>query len=203
MKIQQIINKHRNSNSFLIELGNNKVVLVDVGDFDKPNFIEWMEVNNKTLEAVILTHEHSDHCCGVNALSIFFSFKLYCSKPCLINIADSKQNFSYFINEIETFEINFPNAYAIRDKEEISIADNIFTFIETPGHSPGSICVFMGRNVFTGDTILNKIKTPLTFPHSNKQLYQNSIQKMNGYLESDMTIYPGHDMPFIYQNNTR
>jgi len=76
-----------------------------------------------------------------------------------------------------------------------------FTSIATPGHSPGSACIFTKDAVFTGDTLLNNTKTPLTFPHSNRNDYANSIQKIKPLLKPGMTIYPGHGEPFVVNEN--
>jgi len=75
-----------------------------------------------------------------------------------------------------------------------------FTFISTPGHSPGSVCIFTKDAVFTGDTLLNNTKTPLTFPHSNRNDYANSIQKLKTLLKPGITVYPGHGEAFVVDN---
>ena len=68
MKIHTFINPHRLSNSYLLELNLDIVVLVDVGDFDTTNLLIWLQKEGKKLTHVILTHEHADHSCGLDDL---------------------------------------------------------------------------------------------------------------------------------------
>jgi glyoxylase-like metal-dependent hydrolase (beta-lactamase superfamily II) len=60
-----------------------------------------------------------------------------------------------------------------------------------------NVCIFTKDAEFTGDTLLNNTKIPLTFPHSNHKDYANSIQKIKPLLKPGMTIYPGHGESFV------
>jgi len=181
-------------------LDSNQVVLVDVGNFDTTDFIKWLADEDKKLTHVLLTHEHADHCCGLEALHKTHSFQLICTSKCAENIKNSRQNFSFYLEEIPTFEVELEDVLIVKDYEVKTIGGQSFTFIETPGHSPGGMCILTDDLLFTGDTILNGIKSPLTFPHSNRKEYQISIEKIKGVLKVGMTLYPGHDSPFIFQN---
>jgi glyoxylase-like metal-dependent hydrolase (beta-lactamase superfamily II) len=64
-----------------------------------------------------------------------------------------------------------------------------------------NVCIFTKDAVFTGDTLLNNTKTPLTFPLSNRKYYTNSIQKIKTLLKPGMTIYPGHGVAFVVNEN--
>jgi hydroxyacylglutathione hydrolase len=197
MVLHRFINTYREANTYVIEVGDGKVVIVDFGDYDLQKFCSWLKDNNKEIAAVFLTHEHSDHCSGLDALYSNFKFELLCSEKCEKNIRDKKQNFSYYIDRT-AFELTLP-ATVIKDNEIISVGNRQFKIIETPGHSPGGICIFTDNAVFTGDTILNGTKTPLSFPHSNKKDYAASIERIFAELKPGMTIYPGHHEPFVYE----
>jgi hydroxyacylglutathione hydrolase len=198
MKIHQFVNPHRLSNTYALELNFNEVVLVDVGNFDTTDFLKWLAEHNKTLTHVLLTHEHADHCCGLDALYKTNPFQLLCTSKCAENIKNSRQNFSYYLEAIPTFEVELTDVCTVIDYDVKIIGGHSFTFIETPGHSPGGMCLLANDILFTGDTILNGIKSPLTFPHSNRKDYQASIEKIKAVLKEGMTIYPGHDSSFIF-----
>lgn len=200
MKIHQYINPHRLSNTYVLELAAGKVVLIDVGNFDTKPFSDWLQQEGKELTHVILTHEHADHCCGIDALAEAYSFELICTSKCEENIRNCRQNFSYYLEEIDTFEVKHSKVAIVKDYEVKNIAGQSFTFIETPGHSPGGMCVLLGDILFTGDTILNGVKSPLTFPHSSRKDYQYSMEKLKGNLKKGMTIYPGHDRFFLFES---
>ena len=179
----------------MIDPGDHEIILIDPGDPDISAITNWLNHNTKQIRAVLLTHEHADHCAGVNALHEMQSFNLFCSQACYTTIGNSKQNLSFYHSDIETFEVKIP-ARIIQDGESFLIGELSFTFMETPGHSPGSMCIFAGNAVFTGDTLLNNIKTPLTFPHSNRKQYAASIEKLKNLLKPGMIIHPGHGEAF-------
>jgi glyoxylase-like metal-dependent hydrolase (beta-lactamase superfamily II) len=190
----QITNDHRKSNTYILKINESEVVIIDIGDFDTNSFAQWLTHKNLKLRAVFLTHEHSDHCEGVNRLSEIYEFDLYCSEICATNIKDPKQNFSKYLEGIETFSVN-KRCSILQDKSSIILGNSVFHVIETPGHSPGSICIITGNSIYTGDTIM-KTKTPLGFPHSDKVEYKRSLLKLDEYLQNEITIYPGHGNPF-------
>lgn len=199
MKVNQIINSFHASNTYLIELNKEDVVLIDCGDPDTGRVINWLFKHKKTPLAVILTHEHADHCAGLNSLSNEFKFDLYCSPACLTGIRDEKQNLSLYIEYIQTFTVCH-DAKVIRNGQSQLFKSKHFSFFETPGHSPGGICIIAGNSAFTGDTILNGVRSPLSFPHSNRIDYRKSLEKLFFYLHPGMTIYPGHGKPFAYNS---
>ena len=193
----QLVNPGYFSNTFIIETCQQKVIIVDPGNHDISPIKTWLAQNEKTLVAVILTHEHFDHCAGVNALYKWSSFELICTETTAKNISNSRQNFSYYIDNTKAFEIKLPTNI-VREGDSIYWGIERFDFIETPGHSPGGLCIKTENAFFTGDTLLNKTKTPLSFPHSNKKDYRQSIEKLKNILRSGMTIYPGHGKQFVY-----
>lgn len=197
MQIHCLPNPGFGSNTYIIELANNKALIIDPGNPDINPVKDWLTQNNRQIESVILTHEHSDHCAGVNALYEWSPFELICTEATAKNIASNRQNFSYYIDKNNAFEINLPGRI-VRDGDSIYWEAQRFDFFETPGHSPGGLCIKAGNTLFTGDTLLNQTKTPLCFPHSNKNDYHRSKEKLKNILIPGMTIYPGHGDAFIW-----
>ena len=196
--VDRIVSSYHHSNAYVLGLCDDQIIVIDPGD---PNIATLKSLTiqiNKNISAVVLTHEHSDHCSGVNPLYAQQPFDLICTEACGKNISHNKQNFSFYIEEINTFEINIP-FNPVRDFESLSFNGRLFTFVATPGHSPGSMCIITGNSVFTGDTLLNNIKTPLTFPHSNRKHYAESIEKLNNLLKPGMMVYPGHGDAFEWK----
>lgn len=199
VKVTRIVNKYHNSNSFLIDWGSKGVLVVDVGD-SAPYFIQkWLTKSEKFIWAVLLTHEHGDHCAGVNVLDGLYDFPIYCTPACARNVGDSRQNFSFYAENIDTFSIN-RNFFSIFDDAFLEFDGLKVRMIHTPGHSPGGACYLIDEYLFTGDTILNKTRTPLGLPHSEKSAYFRSLQKLSFYIHSGMHIFPGHDEPFVFES---
>ncbi|MCF8380687.1 MAG: MBL fold metallo-hydrolase [Bacteroidales bacterium] len=196
--IYSLTNSLLDSKTYIIPANQNCVVIIDFGDPDISALINLLSLNGQKEIKVLLTHEHADHCAGLIPLYKIQPFELICTKTVSNNISDQKLNLSKYLEHIKPFEVRIP-ATIISDTESIDICNNSFTFIETPGHSPGSCCIFFNNNIFTGDTILNDTKTPLYLPNSDKNLYSQSILKLRNLILSGMTIYPGHGEPFIWK----
>jgi hydroxyacylglutathione hydrolase len=197
VEIFRFINTYRQSNTYVVKLNYSNAVLVDVGDVDLNLIIKWLDTQRCKIRYVILTHEHSDHCVGVNGLAEHFDFDLICSSACSNNIKNKRQNLSLYSDEIETFQI-LMETKIVQDMEVLDLSGYCFQFLETPGHSPGGMCIRVGDFLFSGDTILEGIPSPVNFPHSSKQEYQKSVNKLNTIIQTDLLIYPGHGETFKY-----
>lgn len=194
MNLTRIVNSFHTSNTYLIETGQNNWVVIDPG-WSPQQLDDWISRQQPRIIAVMLTHEHADHCAGANVLLEKYPVPLFCTVACKNGIANSKHNFSAYIAEIPVFEIQKPVITA-EDGQKIKLGEYDFTFVATPGHSPGGMCIITGDCVFTGDTLLNQTKTPLNFPHSNKNDYFQSIERLKTLIRHEMIIYPGHGEPF-------
>lgn len=194
--IYQFSNRFFNSNCYIIEIDKTDAcIVIDPGlpvNAVKDFFIK----KNKFPAAVLLTHEHADHCAGVNELHQMYPFVLYCSEKCAANIKNSKENLSEYVEEIETFVVE-PVPEIVDEKKVFNVEGIDIKVIQMPGHSPGSVFYIIKDAVFTGDSLMKDIKTPLHFLHSNKSEYEKTIIKINTCLKSGMTVYPGHGEIFV------
>ena len=200
MIYHKIKNIFFNSNTYIVENKHKKIIVIDPGNPDIQTLISLINKNKWSIEGVFLTHEHADHIAGLPALYNFKKFPVFCSKMTSLNIGNCVNNFSKYIDEIKTFEIDI-NTQILCDNEFFNVGNMEFFFLETPGHSPGGACFFTSDAVFTGDTILNQMTSPpLNFHHSNRKHYDISLRKFKNQLKHGMTIYPGHGDPFKYNS---
>ncbi|WP_367392697.1 MBL fold metallo-hydrolase [Lewinella sp. LCG006] len=196
-KIKKFVNAYRSSNTYILSNDTDNAIMIDAGGPDVDVVNTWLENNNKQLVAILLTHEHADHCLGLPQFYHQHKCDIYCTPECAKNIGISKQNMSFYIDEITTFEIDLPVKY-VEDNQSLSIGGFELKVLKTPGHSPGGCCFYTQDLIFTGDTILNGIKSPVTFPHSSRKAYKASIDKILDVLQPKMLIWPGHGEAFSY-----
>jgi len=196
--ITAIINEYRLANTYIVELENDQVALVDLGGPSIDSLVDWLGSKNKKIGALFLTHEHADHCVGLLKKDDLGDFPVYCSNTCGQNIANKRLNFSLYSDDIETFEANIDYT-PVNDLEVIEVAGYFFKVLHTPGHSPGSVCIQVNEDIFfTGDTLLNGVKTLLTLPSSSKEDFKTSIEKLEKFMKTDQLIYPGHGDKFHF-----
>ena len=90
-----------------------------------------------------------------------------------------------------TYDVE-PAEIQIKEKEEnLDWHGNIIRFIQTPGHSPGSMCIEVDCKLFTGDTIM---PYPPYFNGrgSSKEEWNDSVKMIQALYRADTDVYPGH-----------
>lgn len=197
--VHRIVNKYHNSNTYILECSPNSVIVIDVGDTAATLLPEWLHTHDKKLIGVLLTHEHGDHCAGIDELHKKLDFPLYCHEDCAQNIKNARQNFSFYTEDLPTFEVAM-QANSVVDGDVLNFNGTKIKVLHTPGHSPGGCCFLAGEYIFSGDTILNRTRTPLSLPNSSKIDYFKSLKRLSKILKPGVIIYPGHDEAFNFQS---
>ncbi len=190
-----------------VMMENKKALIVD------PCVSEEAEIylkENKAEEIlVILTHEHYDHISGVNWLrETFPKVNVLCSESCGKLILKPNKNLSSFYEILFMGKDEKTQEYVRNmDVQPYSCeADEVFCdelcvdweghsllLKETPGHSKGSICIFLDENImFSGDTLVTGYATILRLPGgSKKDFYDVTIPYLKNF-DREILVYPGH-----------
>jgi glyoxylase-like metal-dependent hydrolase (beta-lactamase superfamily II) len=84
----------------------------------------------------------------------------------------------------------------LADGDRISIGDAEIQVLHTPGHSPGSISLWIPAldALFTGDTVLKGGAGYLERPECDPWALASSVQRIAA-LSEQTTLYPGHGAP--------
>ena len=84
IKVQRFVNQLMSSNCFVVyDDETNRALIVDPGSEKSEREIAFIEKNRLHPDYIILTHEHTDHNWGVNALKDKYPHtKLICSELC-------------------------------------------------------------------------------------------------------------------------
>lgn len=97
-------------NSFFIETTNTKI-LVDCGESAKKivNALSSINIDINIINAIIITHEHSDHVKGLGTLSKKFNIPVYANKETWDAMPSQKEKIDekniFYFNNSETFNI--------------------------------------------------------------------------------------------------
>jgi glyoxylase-like metal-dependent hydrolase (beta-lactamase superfamily II) len=80
----------------------------------------------------------------------------------------------------------------LKENDVIEIDDLHFTVLDTPGHSPGGICLEGHGIVFSGDTLFNFGIGRTDFPGCSHTQLIDSINSKLMTLPDNTAVYPGH-----------
>lgn len=175
---------------------SNKKECLIIDPADSSEFIaEKIQEKNLTPKFIIATHGHFDHILGAVGLKLIFDI------PFLINEADKflvenmkKSGEHWLRREIKEPTVKIDGF--LKDGEELKIGDEIFEIIETPGHTPGGICLYSKNNkiIFTGDLLFKGGIGRYDFSYSSGKLLKESLNKIMN-LPSETAVYSGHGEP--------
>lgn len=197
LKVERFVNELMTSNCYVVyDDVTNQCFVIDPGSEKSLREIEFVESRGLTLDVIIITHEHTDHNWGVNALREHYpASKLVCSEACNRHVR--KANSAYFLLYYDNPDYRYEIASAdllVRDGECLEWSGHQINFILTPGHSYGSVCIDIEGILFTGDTIM-PYKPYFNGRDSNKEDWYASIEKIRSIYPPKTIIYPGHGSP--------
>lgn len=128
--------------------------------------------------AILLTHGQFDHVGGVRSLAAETDCPVY------LHPADLALPPMLTAGPLYC-------THAFADGDALSLAGLSVRVLHTPGHTPGSVCLLVENDLFTGDTLFAGSCGRTDFPGSSPADMRRSLARLNG-LEGDFPVYPGH-----------
>jgi len=158
--------------------------------FETQRLLDEVKLGEYILTHIINTHFHSDHSAGNAAIKAATGAKL------LIHKLDEKPLVKIFSSAFSRVlgGKGSPNPDITLDENDtISVGETALKVIHTPGHTPGSICLYTEGNIFTGDTLFvgNVGRTDL--PGGSMAQLLKSIHEKIYTLPGETRVWPGHD----------
>ena len=176
--------------AYLVEDPASKTAAVIDPSFDPEKILAEAETAGYRITHVINTHGHSDHVSGNAAILEATRADL------LIHEADADQ-VSKLLNRALSRVMGgrgSPRATRrLKDNEVIHIGETALTVIHTPGHTPGSVCLYAPGHLFTGDTLFVGAVGRTDLPGGSMEVLLASIREKLYVLPEDTRIWPGHD----------
>ena len=154
-----------------------RCAIVDPGD-DGDAVAQWLSGKGLTPAYIFLTHGHYDHVGGLAALRA-----AYPDLPVYVHAADTS------LAAAMTRGLSWTDFY--EDGDEISMESITFQVLETPGHTPGSVCLLAGNLLFAGDTLFAGSCGRTDFPGGSWKAMLASLKRLSA-LPGNYTVLPGH-----------
>lgn len=213
MEIKQYVTDYLKSNMYLVT-ENNHSVLIDPSADEK--LAEKLNKKGIALDHILLTHEHYDHINGVNWWKERYpEAEVMCSEVCAQRIESPRANSSRYFEafcQIQTWAVDqkpMPSTEfsAKADKTytdgfSMTWQGHMFLFRECPGHSPGSVLIFLDETLmFSGDSLMRDHLAATRFPGGSTKIYnEKTLPRIMG-LSGKTYVYPGHMKPFFLSDS--
>jgi len=195
MKTVCLVSPYQKTNNYLVEILPNKFIGIDIGSIGIEPINQELKKTDGKLLAYFITHAHADHCIGIKEIYETYQMPIFCSEKCASDMGNSRKNFSIYSSEIPTFEYKLPFELLV-DNQIVNLDGFEIQAISVPGHTIGCMAFKVSNSLFSGDFLMLKHKTPLNFPDSNKDDYQQSVIKMISMDNQIDTYFSGHGEPF-------
>jgi glyoxylase-like metal-dependent hydrolase (beta-lactamase superfamily II) len=148
-----------------------EAIIVDPGSMDD-QILGFIENNEYTLRAVLITHDHLNHVHGLRTLKRIYDAEIYAVNHAVL---DHKTNLA-------------------RDGDTIDIGPFRVGVISIPGHSSDSAVFVVDNLLFTGDVLTAGLvgRTASTY---GAAVQMRALRSRILSLPGDYTILPGHGPP--------
>ena len=147
-------------NCSIIQSENTKI-LIDIGESTKKivTALEQLNIKPEEIDAILITHEHSDHTKGLNTFSNKYKTPIYINKETYTALINKNPNISltniyhfnykkFNINDLEILPFSIPHDAAnpcgfniFKDGKKISIATDI-------GHITNDVLTYLEKSSF-------------------------------------------------------
>lgn len=169
---------------------SREAIVVDPGD-DIPSIQAVLQRNRLTVKYIVITHAHIDHIAGAQHL------KRLSGAPILYNQNDlplvKMMDVQASWLRMPTPEVAPPDA-SLTDGQILSIAGISGTILHTPGHTQGSVCLYLQEHsiLLAGDTLFAGSVGRTDLPGGDSNQLIRSIHSQLLTLPDDVTVVPGH-----------
>ena len=192
MLIQSFVLNELYTNTYVVGEPHGEVFILDPGDEEMHEVIDYVMEQGLTVKYIINTHAHYDHVLGNERLRKQFAVPLLINELELDTLTQLPNITQMLFNQ--SVVSNPPDQY-LREHDTLDVGRYQFRVIATPGHSPGGICLYEAQAgvLFAGDTIFAGTIGRTDLPGGNAIQLLQSLREKLWPLPDAVVIYPGHE----------
>ncbi|HXA29644.1 MAG TPA: MBL fold metallo-hydrolase [Candidatus Angelobacter sp.] len=187
VELAVVVDETFDQNSYVLRRRDTDAVLVFDPGLQHPRTLALLEKNKLRCERVLLTHGHPDHVNGVPFVTAAHS--------CEAAIHPDDRPMLSFATRLPGVPADLPPVLAPVDLaagEVLHWQGLDVQVLHTPGHTQGSVCFVVGRDLVAGDTLFQRSVGRTDLPGGSWETLMFSIQNTLYALPPDTVVYPGH-----------
>ena len=170
---------------------SGRAAIVDPGG-DVDRILAAVQQLDATVEKIILTHAHMDHCAAADVLR----------QQLEVPIEGPHRDDQFWLDKLPEWcqMSGFPHADAflpdrwLQQGDTVTVGEQVLEVLHCPGHTPGHV-VFLHepqRVAWVGDVLFQGSIGRTDFPRGNHEQLVASIRDRLFPLGDDITFIPGH-----------
>ena len=169
-----------------------EAIVIDPGDgADLTHLEEVLHHHQLKVKAIIITHAHIDH------IGAAAKLKASTGAPVYMNAAD-QHLYDNLDMQAQWLNMRTPAKTEVdvhtRDAGTLTCGATELTFLHTPGHTQGSLCVFVPSEqlLVAGDTLFRDSVGRTDLPGGDSRMLMRSIKSKLLALPDETRVIPGH-----------
>jgi hydroxyacylglutathione hydrolase len=194
------------TNCFIYSSSKKECIIIDPGG-DEAEIASRVDVLNMVPIGIALTHGHVDHIAALGRLRDGYAKRGY-KLPIAISPADRKflgtGGMESHRESLEPLGLDEESFFGVESSElpkadvRLKEGDRVFDMdvvvLETPGHTPGSVCFYGEKEgiLFSGDTLFFDGVGRTDLPGASEKKLRESILKKIAVLPPETRVFPGH-----------
>lgn len=181
-------------NTYIVYNDKHMAIIFDPGCYGAPEeaiLLNYINDHKLNVVQIINTHCHLDHVFGNKKMTDTFDLPLFIHP-------NETQMLAYAPQSGTTYGVPFDNytgkLYLLNHGDTVKLGDDEMEVLLTPGHSPGSICLYSKLDCFViaGDVLFRESIGRTDLPGGNHQALLSSVLNELFTLPEAVTVYPGH-----------
>lgn len=177
MKIRTLTLGDFETNCYLVSDENGVTAVIDPG-YEPEAILARAAQEQLQIAAILLTHGHFDHVGGVKAVTDAARCPVWMNgKDCALPPS------------ITNGTLYYTDFY--REGTVVRVGRMTFTVLETPGHTPGSVCLRCENTLFSGDTLFAGGCGRTDLPGGSAAELRESLRRLAAIPEN-LAVLPGH-----------
>ena len=184
-------------NTYVLFNEQRQAIIIDPGCYfsaEEEMLNNYIQTEGLQPTMLLNTHCHLDHVFGNRWVHQTYGLELHIhagEKIVLEKAPISGQNWGLPFTNYDG-PLHF-----LKEGDRIALGSDELLVIETPGHSPASICFYCEAQqlLIAGDVLFRESIGRTDLPGASHEVLLNSIREKLWKLPDSVAVYPGHGMP--------